>query len=181
VKRLYPGINRKQFADQVPGIKKQFLHHAAYAKATAADIFKGKDSVTVLSCDETRSCWLENTGNGRFVKHVLPVEAQFAPVNAILCEDMDEDGVADLLLAGNEYQADVMIGRYDASYGCFLKGGSGNFRAIPGAVSGFVLNGDVRDLALIRNAGGRKMVVATVNNDSLRVFGIREAKGVARK
>ena len=33
-----------------------------------------------------------------------------------------------LLLAGNEYQAEVMTGRYDASYGCFLKGsGKKNF------------------------------------------------------
>ena len=48
-------------------------------------------------------------------------------MNAILCEDLDEDGVLDLLLAGNEYQADVMIGRYDASYGCFLKGDGQRF------------------------------------------------------
>ena len=30
----------------------------------------------------------------------------------------------DILLAGNEYQAEVMTGRYDASYGCFLRGSS---------------------------------------------------------
>jgi len=181
VKRLYPGINRKQFADQVPAIKKQFYYHADFAKATADDIFKGKDSVQILVCDEIRSCWLENTGNGRFVKHILPMEAQFAPVNAIVCEDMDEDGVVDLLLAGNEYQADVMMGRYDASYGCFLKGTDGGFKAVPGTVSGFVLNGDVKDLAVIPGATGGKLVVAAVNNDSLRVFGVKETKGVARK
>jgi ASPIC and UnbV. len=180
-KRLYPGINRKQFADQVPAIKKQFYYHADFAKATADDIFKGKDHVQILLCDEIRSCWLENTGNGRFVKHILPMEAQFAPVNAIVCEDMDGDGVVDLLLAGNEYQADVMMGRYDASYGCFLKGSSGGFTAVPGTVSGFVLNGDVKDLAVIPGATGGKLVVASVNDDSLRVFSVREAKGVARK
>jgi hypothetical protein len=87
----------------------------------------------------------------------------------------------DLLLAGNEYQADVMIGRYDASYGCFLKGSSGGFTAVPGTVSGFVLNGDVKDLAVIRGAFGGKMVIAAVNNDSLRTFSVRETKGVARK
>ena len=52
------------------------------------------------------------------------MEAQFAPVNAIICDDLDNDGFKDLLLAGNEYQTNVMTGRYDASYGCFLKGGA---------------------------------------------------------
>jgi hypothetical protein len=171
-KRLYPGINRRQFADQVPAIKKQFLHHAAYATATFDDIFKGsmKDSLLHFTCTETRSCWLENMGGGRFVLHALPPEAQFAPVNAIVCNDMDGDGYTDLLLAGNEYQAEVMTGRYDASYGCFLKGmAHKQFRAVPPANSGFVVKGDVKDMALLPLARGKKAVVVAVNNDSLRV------------
>jgi len=61
------------------------------------------------------------------VKHVLPIEAQFAPVNSILCNDFDNDGHLDLLLAGNEYQVEVMIGRYDASYGLLLRGNGKGF------------------------------------------------------
>lgn len=179
VKRLYPGINRRQFADQVPAIKKQFLHHTDYAKATCDDIFKGrpKDSLTRFTCTETRSCWLENVGGGQFKRHFLPQEAQFAPVNAIICDDLDGDGVTDLLLAGNEYQTDVMTGRYDASYGCFLKGIAGrNFLAIPPTRSGFIVRGDVKDMALIRTAKGQKMVIIGINNDSLKVMGINSMK-----
>lgn len=175
VKRLYPGINRRQFADQVPAIKKQFLHHANYAKATFDDIFKDrpKDSLRRFTCTETRSCWFENLGSGQFRRHILPQEAQFAPVNAIICDDLDGDGVTDLLLAGNEYQTDVMTGRYDASYGCFLKGLAGkNFLAIPPTRSGFIVRGDVKDMALVSNRVGQKMVVVAINNDSLRVMGI---------
>jgi enediyne biosynthesis protein E4 len=179
VKRLFPGINRRQFADQVPAIKKKFLHHSDYAKATFSDIFKDrpKDSLTRFTCTETRSCWLENLGGGRFRRHVLPQEAQFAPVNAIICDDLDSDGITDLLLAGNEYQTDVMTGRYDASYGCFLKGVAGrNFLAIPPTRSGFVVRGDVKDMAMVRFAGGQKMVVIAINNDSLKVMGINSMK-----
>lgn len=179
VKRLYPGINRRQFADQVPAIKKQYLHHAQYAQATFDDIFrdKPKDSLQRFTCTETRSCWLENTGNGQFQFHALPPEAQMAPVNAIVCDDLDGDGVLDLLLAGNEYQTDVMTGRYDASYGCFLKGiAHKNFLAIPPARSGFIVRGDVKDMALLSRAGGQKMVVVAVNNDSLKVMGINSLK-----
>ena len=120
----YPGISRSQFSEQAPFIKKKFLRYKDYAQAGYDDIFKGKDKKDILElfCEETRSCYFENTGNGKFVKHPLPVEAQFAPVNAIICDDLDNDGFKDLLLAGNEYQTDVITGRYDASYGCFLKG-----------------------------------------------------------
>jgi len=39
-------------------------------------------------------------------------------------------------------------------------------------VSGFILNGDVKDLSLIRLANGVKLILAAINNDSLKVFRI---------
>lgn len=171
-KKLFPAISRSQFADQVPSVKKQFLYHKDYAQASFESIFKNKKEkeILALSCDETRSCWFENFGNGQFMKHVLPAEVQFAPVNAILCNDFDNDGTKDILLAGNEYQADVMTGRYDASYGCFLKGGNKKYISVPALSSGFRVKGDVKDMALIQSPDGSKRIIVTVNNDSLRVF-----------
>ena len=132
---------------------------------------KSKANILQLRCDETRTCYFENAGNGKFIKHPLPVEAQFAPVNAIICDDLDNDGYKDILLAGNEYQAEVNTGRYDASYGCFLRG-SGNkaFTSVAAAGSGFILTGDVKDMALISSSNGDKIILAAVNNDSMRVF-----------
>ena len=172
-KRLFPAINRNQFADQVPVVKKKFLLNKEYAHASFNDIFEGKENLMKLYCDETRSCYFENLGNGKFVKHALPMEAQFAPVNAILCDDFDNDGIKDLLLAGNEYQTEVVTGRYDASYGCLLKGSNkAIFTAVPPAQSGFILKGDVKDLKFLQLASGKKIILAAVNNDSLRVFKI---------
>src|SRR4029079_1697852 len=95
------------------------------------------------------------------------------PVNAIICDDLDNDGIKDILLAGNEYQSEVMTGRYDASYGCFLKGSSNKtFRSILPVESGFILNGDVKDMSLIHLSNGKKIILAAVNNDSLRVLSI---------
>lgn len=174
----FPGISRSQFADQMPAIKKQFLLHGDYAKATSKEIFKGKNvqAMLQLSCNELRSCYFENIGDGKFVKHPLPVEAQFAPVNAILCDDFDGDGIKDILLAGNEYQIEVMHGPYDASYGCFLKGGGqNNFLNVPPVKSGFWVKGDVKDLKLITEKGNdNKLVLVAVNNDSLRVFKVKK-------
>jgi hypothetical protein len=177
VRRSYPAFSRSQLASQVPTVKKMFLLNEDYARAGFRELFPGKtkDDVAYFYCDETRSCWLENMGNGKFVKHVLPMEAQFAPVNAIVCADVDNDGYKDILLAGNDYQTDVVTGRYDASYGCLLRGGpKKEFTAMPAAKSGFVLKGDVKDLALVRSGGGRRIVLAAVNDDSLRAFEIND-------
>ncbi len=174
-KRLFPSINRNQFAEQVPAVKKKFLLNKEYAHASFNDIFDGKKDILKLSCDETRSCYFENLGNGKFVKHVLPMEAQFAPVNAIICDDLDKDGFKDLLLAGNEYQTEVMSGRYDASYGCFLKGNNKKqFVAVPPVKSGFILKGDVKDMEVLQLSKGERIILAAVNNDSLRVFRVNK-------
>jgi len=176
-KQLFPGISRALLASQVPSIKKRFLLNSDFAKAGYKDIFKGKsaDNVLTFHCNETRSCYFENTGNGKFAKHALPMEAQFAPVNAIICADLDNDGYKDLLLAGNEYQAEVMTGRYDASYGCFLKGSSKKeFTPVSPLVSGLILRGDVKDLSVLETGNAKKLVLAAINNDSLRVFRINK-------
>jgi enediyne biosynthesis protein E4 len=76
-------------------------------------------------------------------------------------------------MAGNEYQSEVMTGRYDASYGLFLKGNKNkNFQFIPPRKSGFVVDGDVKDLKLMYLNNHEKVLLVAVNNDSLRVFKI---------
>jgi hypothetical protein len=76
-------------------------------------------------------------------------------------------------MAGNEYQEEVMTGRYDASYGLFLKGSkSKNFQSVPATKSGFIVNGDVKDMKVITLYNHEKVLLVAVNNDSLRVFRI---------
>jgi hypothetical protein len=170
-RKLYPSLNKDQLAAQVPSIKKKFFYNKDFAKATAQDIFSNNKDLQILTCDETQSCWIENAGNGKFIKHVLPKEAQFAPVNAIVCDDMDGDGIKDILLAGNEYQTEVTTGKYDASYGCFLKGMKNKtFKSISPNVSGFKIDGDVKDMKMIKTSNNEKYILAAVNNDYMKVF-----------
>jgi len=145
-----------------------------YATATADKIVSNDKGLQVLTCNETRSCWIENKGGGEFEMHALPAEAQFAPVNAIVCADMDGDGIKDILLAGNEYQTEVMTGRYDASYGCFLKGnGQKKFETVSPGLSGFKIDGDVKDMKMIITANNEKLILVAVNNDYMKVFRCR--------
>ena len=61
-----------------------------------------------------------------------------------------------------------MYGRYDAGYSLLLRGaGDGSFTAVDMARSGVSIDGDVRDLQVVRGAGGEESVAVARNNDSV--------------
>jgi hypothetical protein len=99
------------------------------------------------------------------------MQAQFAPVNAILAEDVNNDGFKDILLAGNEYDYDAMTGSADASYGCVLMNdGKNNFKPVNIAESGFIIDGEVKRLKRIRTFNNKEIIIVALNNDKLKVF-----------
>jgi enediyne biosynthesis protein E4 len=125
----------------------------------------------VLQCKTSASVWIENLSNGKFKTHQLPVQAQFAPINSIVADDVDEDGNIDLIVAGNEYQTASATGRYDASYGLFLKGdGKGNFTAVNFLNSGLIIDGDVKDLKIISIKNKGRILIAAPNDAAPKIF-----------
>ena len=178
-RELFPAIDRTQLAEEVIAVKKKYLLNKDYAGVNMqelANTLSLKDAAA-FSCELTASVWLENLGNGHYELHMLPVEAQFAPVNCFAVSDFDADGIADVLLAGNESQAEVVSGRYDASYGLLLKGqGRGNFTTIKFAESGLAINGDVKQLRTLFTGSRKQCLLAAINNDSLKCFTIKAHK-----
>jgi enediyne biosynthesis protein E4 len=173
---LYPGLDRAQLADQIPVVKKKYLMSAEYAKTTMPELLNSISAKNLLEkdCAVTSTVWIENLGNNQFKQHALPVEAQFAPVNTIIANDLDNDGNIDLLLAGNEYGTEFSTGRYDACYGLFLKGnGKGTFTVQNPALSGFIVEGDVRSMKLL-HCNDQKNIVVGFNNDALKCFRIQK-------
>jgi hypothetical protein len=175
-RHLYPAIDRNQFAGQVPSIKKKYELHASYSKEKMEDILKDDmEGMLELVCEETRTCWLENKGNEKFEMHALPIEAQLSPVNSIVCTDVDGDQKLDIIMAGNEYQAEVMTGSYDASYGLLLIGdGRGTFKAISPLQSGLIIDGDVKDMKIITTASKERLLLVAVNNEKIKIFRLKK-------
>jgi enediyne biosynthesis protein E4 len=173
---LFPAIDRTEFAQEVPTIKKRYLLNRDFAKVKMKDLLAEIDQkdMLVLKCDTTASLWIENMGNGSFKARQLPLEVQFAPVNAILAKDFDKDGNIDLLLAGNEYQVEIGSGRYDASYGQLLKGdGKGRFTPVRPVQSGIIIDGDVKGMVHILTKNRDQLIVAAINNDWVKCLKIK--------
>jgi hypothetical protein len=105
--------------------------------------------------------------DGTYKLGSLPVEAQFSPVYATVARDLDGDGHVDLLLAGNLYGVQPVLGSYDASSGVLLRGvGDGRFTSA-GAID-LGIEGEVRDMKLVRLAGGGAdgLVIAVARNNA---------------
>ena len=128
-----------------------------------------------LSCETAASVWLENKGNGVFTPHELPIEAQVGPINTISVLDIDKEGNKAILVAGNEYQAEVSAGRYDASYGLVLKAGkSGKLKVVGPSQSGLAIDGTVKHIKVLSNNNNPAWVLVAVNNDSLQCLRVNQ-------
>ncbi|MFN0037140.1 MAG: hypothetical protein ACKVUS_18950, partial [Saprospiraceae bacterium] len=70
---------------------------------------------------------------------------------------------------------EVGSGRYDAGNGVFLAGdGKGNFAWLDNLQSGFWAMQNARDLAMLRGAGGKSLIVVANNNGKLQVYGAQK-------
>ncbi len=158
---------------QFSGIRKKFNSFGEFGESTLPEMFSDGmlDDAEVFLFNYMKSSWVENLGNGKFKMHPLPVEAQLAPVYGILPTDLDGDGTIDLLLVGNDYGMEVQQGRADAFVGLALQNkGKGSFKPIPLQKSHFFVPGDAKALVSLNVADKGSLVVASQNNDSLRVF-----------
>ena len=90
-------------------------------------------------------------GNGQFIIQKLPEEIQFSSVKSILFTDVNNDGIVDVILGGNEFNFQPQLGRLDASTGdVLLNDGKGNFKRLEPEQSGILLHGAVRDIVEIK-------------------------------
>lgn len=167
----YPFVLRHDLVAQLPYLKKRYFKYAAYQAQTVQDIFEpgvlNKAIVNKVTMLETVA--LINQGNGRFDIRKLPMEAQLSPVYAICIADFDKDDINDIVLGGNLFEVKPEVGRYDASYGTFLKGtGKGNFVALPAQQTGLFIEGQTRDLKIIQ-VKGREMLMV-LRNTAMPLF-----------
>lgn len=170
--KSYPMILRHDLMLQIPSLKKKYLKYDNYKDQTIQDIFTKEElqGAVKLEAFELGSGILVNNGKGKFVFKRLPIEAQFSTMYAIEISDFDLDGNPDIVLGGNLYRVKPEAGRYDATYGVFLKGdGRGEFRSVSQLNSGLVLDGEVRDFKMLKVMGKNLLMVAR-NNDTILFF-----------
>jgi enediyne biosynthesis protein E4 len=150
--KSYTYVTRDELIGQMPMMGQRFPNYKSYANATLQNIFDTSElnGATRLEANHLATTLFLRDASGKFTEQKLPVEAQFAPVHALLALDYDQDGKKDLLLTGNQLHTRLRLGHYAANAGVLLRNtGGGDFAYIPQHQSGFALQGEVRSVLAV--------------------------------
>ncbi|AXT62607.1 hypothetical protein D1816_20340 [Aquimarina sp. AD10] len=168
---LKPIHTRDDIMKQLVILKKKYGTYSEFAKVSFTELLNVTDlEKQTLNATIFESIYAENIGNNTFVVHNLPDVCQLSPINDFLVEDFNNDGFKDVLIVGNNYSAEANYGRHDAMTGIYLKGSKNGFIPLKNSESGFLVPKQSNHIITSKNKNGEQLVIATQNNDSIRVF-----------
>lgn len=162
--------NKAETEKQFPYIKKDFILAKDFAKATISELF-GNDKLEkmqILEVNQFANILLENDGKGNFTVRPLPLKAQLSSFNSAQIIDANGDKLPDVLMAGNFYDCNIQMGRYDADFGLVLiNKGKGAFETMQLSTP---IKGQVRKIAKIKAPNGDFAWVFAKNDAAVQVF-----------
>jgi len=168
----YPLASFDELKRQIIGVEQIYPSYADFGGQTVAEML-GEELLAkslLKKAVQLESAIFINRGDGTFETRTLPVESQFSPVRAVRSADFNQDGIPDLLLAGNNYFTRPSLGRQDASFAWFLTGNRAlEYKTLWPAESGFSVNGDMRKMHLIE-IEGEQHILCLPNNNSIQIF-----------
>lgn len=168
--KMYPVAFKDEVGKQIPSvINKKFTAYNQYAGKTLGEIMEDKlmQDATRKSVNTFASLWLRNDGKGNFTPLPLPAEAQMSKIFTFHVADVNRDNRPDVLIGGNLYGVSTYQGRYDAFCGLvLLNQGNGQWKSLLPHQSGWLTEGEVRDMQPVAIGGKQRWLVAR-NNGSL--------------
>jgi hypothetical protein len=170
--KIFPTVDRNRTLLLNRYLKNKIPSNDLYALMELEDIYglDNLNSAKNIKVHTHSSGILENKGNGAFEFKAFDEFAQISVTNSMVVNDFDEDGFSDLILAGNFHLIEAETIRMDAGIGLLmLNDKKGNFKSIPYHKSGLFLDGDVRDLKMLKTAGD-PIIVCSKNNDYVQLI-----------
>ena len=173
----YPLHQKREILTQMVSLKKRNLKASEYAKRTIHELFTEEvmNNSIMKEVKYSASMIAVNEGDGNFTFKELPTRVQLSCVCGITCEDVNQDGHLDLVMAGNNFEFKPQYSRLDASYGnVLLNDGQLNFEWQDYNDSGFFIKEEVKHLESFKDKDGNTFIVSALNNDKPKVFRINE-------
>ena len=164
----FPVRGRQCSSEQVPEIKEKYTTYNEFGNVTFDDLYKSFDQSNAVKIEATyfESALFINKGDS-FEAIALPKEGQFAPTNAIVTLDIDNDGIKEIITSGNFYPIEVETGRYDAHIGNVFKLENGeNPINLPYSETGYFIDKDSRCIKNIK-IGNKEYLVISSNRNKL--------------
>jgi hypothetical protein len=164
--REIPFANHAEILKQLPYLKKNWKYAQDFSKASLNEIFGNEllESAKKLSANDFSSFFYKNNGDGTFEAIALPMELQISTLNAVEFIDGDR---RELLGAGNFYENNIEMGKYDAQYGTVfqIQDSTINIKK----VKDLRLDGQVRNIRSIK-VNDEKHFLVSRNDNSLKLI-----------
>lgn len=171
----YPLHMRKEITGQMPHLKKENLKASDYARRTIQQLFSEEviKSALIKTAEISETIVAVNDGGGKYSMLKLPERTQFSCVCGISCEDVNNDGNIDLIMAGNNFELKPQFSRQDANYGNVLLGdGKLGFKWMDYESSGFFVREEVKHVKTYKDKSGKSYLIAAVNDGAPKVYKI---------
>lgn len=166
---MVPVRGKECSSQQMPFVSEKFESYAEFANASLDDIYTSEKLSEALHYEAYgfSSVYLENKGGFEFEIHELPREAQMGPINSVVVEDFNRDGILDMYVGGSMFEAEVETPSYDGNVGLLMYGnGNSSFTAEGLATNaGVFLKGNVKSMAPIKISDRNIFAFIVGNND----------------
>ncbi|MEZ7496908.1 VCBS repeat-containing protein [Leeuwenhoekiella aequorea] len=173
----FPIHQKKEITSQMSSLKKQNLKASDYAQRSIDGIFSAESLENSIkkTVYYSQSMLAINDGKGNFTLKPLPYQVQLSCVCDIITADLNKDGLADLIMAGNNFEYKPQYSQLDANYGSvLLNSGDANYKWQNYNDSGFFIKGEVKHLAKFKDKAGNSFIIAAINNEKPKIFKIDE-------
>lgn len=173
----FPAESRDDILKQMPSLHKKYENYKSFATSPMDSLLTKSERTGAiqLHANYMSSACLINDGKSRFTINPLPVQAQFSVLNGMTVGDYDGDGNLDVIINGNDYGTEPILGRYDALNGLLLKGdGRGDFTAQTILQSGIYIPGNGKALVSLRSSKGKYLLAASQNRGPLKIFELKK-------
>ena len=170
--KLYPIVQLKDLWMQIPSLKKKYLKFENYKNVTMDKLFDPstiRDSEVKKVYNLSSVSLYNKRGKGFDIKE-LPFMAQLSPIFSIISDDINNDGVMDLILGGNLSKVKPEFGPNSSSYSTLLLGNKDKrFKYVNSKLSGLFISGEIRDLDKIK-INSKDSYIFAVNNSKLKIL-----------
>ena len=170
--KLYPIVQLKDLWMQIPSLKKKYLKFENYKNVTMDKLFDPstiRDSEVKKVYNLSSVSLYNKKGKGFEIKE-LPFMAQLSPIFSIISDDINNDGIMDLILGGNLSRIKPEFGPNSSSYSTLLLGAKDNrFKYVNSKLSGLFISGEIRDLDKIK-INNKDSYIFAVNNSKLKIL-----------